>query len=90
MSPAEWSVIDKAQRSGNYRSAAHLEGLARGRWMHRRLKAEFPHLNWNPKGVDVTDPRPGGLRYEILSGMTENFGVHGRRMATEFFRMIFF
>jgi hypothetical protein len=90
LSPAEWNAIDRAQRSGNYRSAAHLEGLARGRWMHRRLKAEFEHLIWNPKGVDVTDPRPGGLHYELLSGTTQNFGVHGRRMATEFFRMIFF
>jgi hypothetical protein len=90
LSPAEWKVIENARRSGNHRSAAHLEGLARGRWMHRRLKAEFDQLIWNPKGVDVTDPRPGGLHYEILSGTTQNFGVHGRRMATGFFRMIFF
>lgn len=73
-----------------HRSAAHLRGLARGRWVHARLKQEFGHLTWNPKGVDVIDPRPGGLRYEVLSGTAENFAVHGRRMATEFFRMIHF
>jgi len=40
--------------------------------------------------VDVVDPSPGGHRYEVLSGTAENFGVHGRRMATELYRMIFF
>jgi hypothetical protein len=90
LSEAEREVIGQALAKGNYRSAAHLEGLARGRWVHARLKNEFEHLVWNRRGVDVGDPRPGGYQYELLSGTAENFGVHGRRMATEFFRMIFF
>ncbi|HEX8435264.1 hypothetical protein [Archangium sp.] len=88
--PEEVRVIQKAREAGNYRSAAHLEGLARGRWVHRELKDEFPHLIWNQRGVDVRDPRPGGHQYEVLSGTAENFGVHGRRMFGELFRMIFF
>jgi len=90
LSNAEREVIEEVLKQGNHRSAAHLRGLARGRWVHARLKQEFGHLTWNPKGVDVVDPRPGGLRYEVLSGTAENFAVHGRRMATEFFRMIHF
>lgn len=58
--------------------------------MQEKLKLEFAHLKWSHKGVDVVDPRPGGQKYEVLSGTMENFGVHGRRMATELFRMIFF
>jgi hypothetical protein len=90
LSTPEKRVIDAALKNGNHRSAAHLEGLARGRWVHKRLEAEFRHLDWNVRGVDVVDPAPGGQKYEVLSGTAENFGVHGRRMATEFYRMIFF
>ncbi len=90
LSTPESLVIQRTREAGNYRSAAHLEGLARGRWVHRKIKEEFGHLDWNVRGVDVVDPAPGGLRYEVLSGTAENFGVHGRRMATELYRMIFF
>jgi hypothetical protein len=90
LSTPEKRVIDAALKNGNHRSAAHLEGLARGRWVHKRLEAEFRHLDWNVRGVDVVDPAPGGQKYEVLSGTAENFGVHGRRMATELYRMIFF
>ncbi|MFY0570606.1 hypothetical protein ACN28E_43200 [Archangium lansingense] len=90
LSSKERAAIERARDAGNESSARHLEGLARGRWVNARLKEEFPQLEWSSKGVDVVAPRPGGLRYEILSGTSENFGVHGRRMATEFFRMIFF
>jgi hypothetical protein len=86
----ERDAIERALKARNESSARHLEGLARGRWVHARLKDEFPHLDWRSKGVDVVDPRPGGQKYEVLSGTSENFAVHGRRMATEFFRMIFF
>ncbi|WP_306819235.1 SitA5 family polymorphic toxin [Archangium lipolyticum] len=86
----ERAAIERARDAGNESSARHLEGLARGRWVNTRLQDEFPQLNWHSKGVDVVDPRPGGQKYEILSGTRENFAVHGRRMATEFFRMIFF
>jgi hypothetical protein len=87
---SERAAIERAQRAGNENSVRHLEGLARGRWVNAKLKDEFPQLNWHSKGVDAVDPRPGGRKYEVLSGTSENFAVHGRRMATEFFRMIFF
>jgi hypothetical protein len=90
LTQSERAAIERALKAGNESSARHLEGLARGRWVHARLKDEFPQLNWSSKGVDVVDPRPGGQKYEVLSGTSENFAVHGRRMATEFFRMIFF
>lgn len=86
----ERAAIERARRAGNESSVRHLEGLARGRWVHAKLKDEFPQLHWRSKGVDAVDPRPGGLQYELLSGTMENFAVHGRRMPTEFFRMIFF
>jgi hypothetical protein len=87
---SERAAIERAHRAGNENSVRHLEGLARGRWVNAKLKDEFPQLNWHSKGVDAVDPRPGGRKYEVLSGTSENFAVHGRRMATEFFRMIFF
>ncbi|HYO51232.1 hypothetical protein [Archangium sp.] len=86
----ERAAIERARRAGNEDSVRHLEGLARGRWVNAKIKDEFPQLNWHSKGVDAVDPRPGGQKYEVLSGTRENFAVHGRRMATEFFRMIFF
>jgi hypothetical protein len=88
--PAESDAIDRALAAGNHDHARHLDALARGRWVNARLKEEFLQLQWFSKGVDAVDPRPGGLQYEVLSGTRENFAVHGRRMATEFFRMIFF
>ncbi len=86
----ERAAIERARGAGNENSVRHLEGLARGRWVNARLQDEFPQLNWHSKGVDAVDPRPGGQKYEVLSGTRENFAVHGRRMATEFFRMIYF
>ncbi|MFE8603749.1 hypothetical protein AB8V91_42980 [Archangium violaceum] len=90
LSIAERAAISRARAAGNAKSVAHLEGLARGRWVHEKMKNQFRQLTWSHQGVDAVDPRPGGLKYEILSGTAQNFGVHGRRMATEFFRMIFF
>jgi hypothetical protein len=90
LSNTEKAAIERARDVGNETSARHLEGLARGRWVNAKLKEEFPQLEWSPRGIDAVDPRPGGLKYEVLSGTRENFAVHGRRMATEFFRMIFF
>ncbi|HYO51513.1 hypothetical protein [Archangium sp.] len=88
--PAEREAIKRARAAGNEDNARHLDALARGRWVNARLKDEFIQLEWYSKGVDAVDPRPGGLKYEVLSGTRENFAVHGRRMPTEFFRMIFF
>ncbi|HEX8818334.1 MAG TPA: hypothetical protein VF794_00285 [Archangium sp.] len=90
LSNKERAAIERARDAGNENSARHLEGLARGRWVNARLKGEFTQLQWSSRGVDAVDPRPGGFGYEVLSGTKENFAVHGRRMATEFFRMIFY
>jgi hypothetical protein len=90
LSNKERAAIERARDAGNENSARHLEGLARGRWVNARLKEEFTQLQWSSRGVDAVDPRPGGFGYEVLSGTKENFAVHGRRMATEFFRMIFY
>ena len=50
----------------------------------------IPGLSWNSHGVDVTGLGGQGYHYEILSGTESNFALHGRRMASTFFRMIFF
>jgi len=50
----------------------------------------FTHLKWNRRGVDVMGPSGQKYHYEILSGTESNFELHGRRMASTFFRMIFF
>ncbi|MFY0576131.1 hypothetical protein ACN28S_18795 [Cystobacter fuscus] len=65
-------------------------GLYRGRWIERQVANRFPHLSWNSRGVDVTGPGGQSYHYEILSGTESNFALHGRRMASTFFRMIFF
>jgi hypothetical protein len=88
--PAETDAINRALAAGNHDRARYLDALARGRWVNARLKEEFLQLKWFSRGVDAVDPRPGGLKYEVLSGTRENFAVHGRRMDSEFFRMIFF
>jgi len=90
LSSKEIAAIKRARDAGNEDSARHLEALARGRWVNARLKEEFLQLRWFSRGVDAVDPKPGGLKYEVLSGTRENFAVHGRRMDTEFFRMIFY
>jgi hypothetical protein len=41
------------------------------------------------EGIDVVDPATG-RQYEILSGTESNLARHGRRMATELFRMLTF
>lgn len=43
-------------------------------------------------GIPTLPARPSGQKYhyEILSGTESNFELHGRRMASTFFRMIFF
>jgi hypothetical protein len=58
--------------------------------VHARLKAQFEGaLRFKHQGVDVVDPATG-RRYEILSGTESNLARHGRRMASEFFRMLTF
>jgi hypothetical protein len=54
------------------------------------MQARFRGLSWNSRGVDITGPSGQSYHYEILSGTESNFTLHGRRMASTFFRMIFF
>jgi len=87
----EQRAIDAALRKGKYWLARLLEREARGRFVQTEVKRRFERfydfsLN---KGVDVIDPATG-TRYEILSGTDTNLARHGRRMASEFFRMLTF
>jgi hypothetical protein len=90
LSVSERSAIDDALERGEYFQASRLEGQARGRWIERKLRNLFTHLEWNHRGVDVTGPNGSKYHYEVLSGTEDNFGRHGRRMFDVFFRMIFF
>ncbi|OJH38428.1 hypothetical protein BON30_25230 [Cystobacter ferrugineus] len=91
LSQNERRAIDNAMRNGEYWLARLLEREARGRFVHARVEEQFrARLQFNPHGVDVVDPSPGGYKYEILSGSESNLARHGRRMAGEFFRMITF
>lgn len=91
LSISEKEAIRKALDKGEYWLARLLEREARGRYVHARLKEQFDGLlRFNHQGVDVVDPLPGGYKYEILSGSESNLARHGRRMATEFFRMLIF
>ncbi len=90
LSNEEAAAIDKMRRAGKEHRANLLERQARGRWVERQVANRFPHLSWNQRGVDVTGPGGQSYHYEILSGTESNFALHGRRMASTFFRMIFF
>ena len=90
LSNEEAAAIDKMLRAGKEHRANLLERQARGRWVERQVATRFPHLSWNQRGVDVTGPGGQSYHYEILSGTESNFALHGRRMASTFFRMIFF
>jgi len=91
LSPNEKQAINDASRRGKYWLARLLEREARGRFVEKRVYDQFKHLYdfSRNKGVDVID-RATGYRYEILSGTESNLARHGRRMATEFFRMLTF
>ena len=91
LSGAEKAAIRKASDEGEYWLARLLEREARGRYVEKRVRDQFQHLydfSMN-KGVDVVDPATG-RKYEILSGTASNLARHGRRMASEFFRMLAF
>jgi hypothetical protein len=90
LSPDERAAIDKMWKAGKEYRANLLERQARGRWVETQMQARFPGLSWNSRGVDITGPGGQSYHYEILSGTESNFALHGRRMASTFFRMIFF
>ncbi|MFY0583460.1 hypothetical protein ACN28S_62420 [Cystobacter fuscus] len=88
--PEEEAAIRKMLGRGLEHRANLLERQARGRWVEAEMKLRFPSLSWNSRGVDITGPGGQSYHYEILSGTESNFALHGRRMASTFFRMIFF
>jgi hypothetical protein len=91
LSRQERAAIRDAEKQGEYWLARLLERQARGRFMQVQVKEQFGHLydfNLN-EGIDVIDPA-NGRKYEILSGTESNLARHGRRMASEFFRMLTF
>jgi hypothetical protein len=90
LTDAEREAISEMRRLGKEHRANLLERQARGRWVEARMKDRFPDLSWNSRGVDITGPAGQSYHYEILSGTDSNFALHGRRMASTFFRMIFF
>ncbi len=90
ISPREEAAIQRALKKGEYWLARLLEREARGRFVHKKVEEQFRGtFKWNHQGVDVIDLKTG-RKYEILSGTESNLALHGRRMATEFFRMITF
>ncbi|HYO58857.1 hypothetical protein [Archangium sp.] len=88
--PKVTAAIQRMLKRGLVHRAELLERQARGRWVEEQLRLRFPHLKWNRRGVDVTGPSGQKHHYEILSDTESNFEIHGRRMASTFFRMIFF
>ncbi|WP_434391411.1 hypothetical protein [Melittangium boletus] len=90
LSKEEQAAITAMRDAGKEHRANLLERQARGRWIEFRVKDRFPSLSWNSRGVDITGPNGQSYHYEILSGTESNFALHGRRMASTFFRMIFF
>jgi hypothetical protein len=88
--PRVIAAIDRMLKRGLVHRAELLERQARGRWVEEELRLLFPELDWRSRGVDVMGPAGQKYHYEILSGTQSNFEIHGRRMASTFFRMIFF
>jgi hypothetical protein len=83
-------AIERMLQRGLVHRAELLERQARGRWVEKELREMFPSLDWRNRGVDVVGPAGQKYHYEILSGTESNFELHGRRLASTFFRMIFF
>jgi hypothetical protein len=90
LSVDELAAIKRMRAAGKDYRADLLERQARGRWVETQMKEQFRGLSWNSRGVDITGPGGQSYHYEILSGTESNFALHGRRMASTFFRMIFF
>lgn len=89
-SRTERDAITKALGKGKYWLARLLEREARGRFVHAKVEEQFRGiLKWNHQGVDMIDLKTG-RKYEILSGTESNLARHGRRMASELFRMLTF
>ncbi len=85
----EKNAVELARTQGEHWKANLLEREARGRYVHRAMQDRFKKLEWNPKGIDVIDPKTG-YKYELLTRTESNMARHGRRMSEELFRMIGF
>lgn len=85
----EAAAVQRARNAGEHWRANILIAQARGRWVEAEVRAQFSQLQWSRTGADVLDPATG-LSYDIMSGTASNMALHGRRMASEFFRMITF
>jgi hypothetical protein len=87
----ERRAIGEALKKGRYWLARLLEREARGRFVQSKVKRRFEQFyDFSlSKGVDVVDPSTN-IRYEILSQSESNLARHGRRMSTQFFRMLTF
>ncbi|MFP2903993.1 hypothetical protein ACLESD_02740 [Pyxidicoccus sp. 3LFB2] len=85
----EQKAIAAAVSQGEHWLARLLERQARGRFVERVLRRQFPRLKWSSTGVDAIDPVTG-YKYELLSGTDSNLALHGARMVNDFFRMITF
>ncbi|MCY1017875.1 hypothetical protein [Pyxidicoccus sp. MSG2] len=85
----ERDAIGKAAARGEQWLVRLLERQARGRFLEKVLRRQFPQLRWSPKGVDAVDPSTG-YKYELLSGTDSNLALHGTRMVRDLFRMITF
>jgi hypothetical protein len=85
----EADAVARARAQGEHWKAYLLEREARGRYVHQVVSQRLRSLEWNPRGVDAVDPKTG-YRYELLTRTESNMARHGRRMATEMFRMIGF
>jgi hypothetical protein len=83
-------AIERFRQRGEPYRARLLERRARGQWVEAVLRKRFAHLKWNDRGVDITGPSGQSYHYELLAGTDSNFELHGRRMSSTFFRMIFF
>lgn len=91
LTPAELEQITKFRQSGDVNQANRMIGQARGRWVERQLREQFPELKWSGDGPDALDSKTQRY-YEVHSGSLKNQDVHGERpgMTDVIWRTIFF
>ena len=87
MTPQERLAIARARAAGEGWRAGLLQAQARGRWVERQLRDQFPQLNWSRVGPDV---QHGDLAYDLMSGTISNMTRHAKRMDDVLFRFITF
>lgn len=78
LSSAELQNIANQKAAGRGYLVPKLIGQAKGRYVQRELRKQFPQLQFSGVGPDFTDPETK-IKYEILSGTESNFSTHGTR-----------